>query len=531
MHAPRLVAVLLSALCHVYRRTAVRIGLAPVPRAGPDRHVDREGQPSLAGRAAEGGLEDSDQNAGSVRSRSAAARLHASRTARSTASRGRSAWPWTRPPARSCGSPTSACGKYDRGGDAAPRTTAAATARGPRPPSTTAASTCCTQNLVLHCLDAETGKPVWTKDLMKDHAGRNIAWKSAASPVIDGDLVFVGGGGAGQSLLAINKKTRRGGVEGAGRDDHALDARGGHDPGRAAGDLLPEERPAVGRRPRTARPCGDSPSASTSPPPSRRSCPATSSTARPATTWAAAPAGSTGTATASTAERTLQDPGQPRDRQSLEHAGLQGRLPVRHVQLQEVRHRPAEVRRTGHGQGQVGAAGLRRRQRDPGRRPDRGPDRRRPSWSSSRPTPDGYKEIARAKAITRQVLVHAGAAATAGSTSAAPRKARAWTSADALTTPVAELARVRMHRRRTPNSLRIRLRVVSLGRATTRSRTRKSSDASAAGLRILCEFGYGGFASAATTRSRTRKSSDARASEDPNSLRIRLRCGCACERP
>jgi outer membrane protein assembly factor BamB len=64
-----------------------------------------------------------------------------------------------------------------------------------------------TQNLVLHCLDLQTGQPVWTKDLIKEYAGRNIQWKSAASPVIDGDLVFVGGGGPGQSLLAFHKKT------------------------------------------------------------------------------------------------------------------------------------------------------------------------------------------------------------------------------------------------------------------------------------------------------------------------------------
>jgi outer membrane protein assembly factor BamB len=64
-----------------------------------------------------------------------------------------------------------------------------------------------TPNLVLYCLDASTGKQIWTKDLMKEHAGRNIGWKSAASPVIDGDLLFVGGGGPGQSLLALDKKT------------------------------------------------------------------------------------------------------------------------------------------------------------------------------------------------------------------------------------------------------------------------------------------------------------------------------------
>ena len=41
---------------------------------------------------------------------------------------------------------------------------------------------------------------------MKQHTGRNIHWESAASPLIDGDLVFVAGGGPGESLLAFDKK-------------------------------------------------------------------------------------------------------------------------------------------------------------------------------------------------------------------------------------------------------------------------------------------------------------------------------------
>jgi len=63
------------------------------------------------------------------------------------------------------------------------------------------------QFLVLYCFDAETGRKLWTRDLMKDHAGRPIDWKHAASPVVEGDLVFIAGGGAGQSLLALNKGT------------------------------------------------------------------------------------------------------------------------------------------------------------------------------------------------------------------------------------------------------------------------------------------------------------------------------------
>jgi outer membrane protein assembly factor BamB len=62
-------------------------------------------------------------------------------------------------------------------------------------------------DLALFCLDANTGKQVWTHDLMKAFSGRNITWKNAASPVVDGNVVFVAGGGAGQSLLAFNKDT------------------------------------------------------------------------------------------------------------------------------------------------------------------------------------------------------------------------------------------------------------------------------------------------------------------------------------
>ncbi len=59
--------------------------------------------------------------------------------------------------------------------------------------------------LVLHCLDAATGKVIWKRDLIADNAGRNITWQNAASPLIDGDLIFVAGGGPEQSLLALNK--------------------------------------------------------------------------------------------------------------------------------------------------------------------------------------------------------------------------------------------------------------------------------------------------------------------------------------
>ena len=61
--------------------------------------------------------------------------------------------------------------------------------------------------MVLQCLDANSGKPVWTKDIIKEFGGKNIKWKSALSPVLDGDLVFVAGGGRGQSMMAFNQQT------------------------------------------------------------------------------------------------------------------------------------------------------------------------------------------------------------------------------------------------------------------------------------------------------------------------------------
>ena len=64
-----------------------------------------------------------------------------------------------------------------------------------------------TPDLVLHALDAQTGNPLWTHDLVRENAARNIQWNSAASPVADGGMVYVMGGGANQALLALDEKT------------------------------------------------------------------------------------------------------------------------------------------------------------------------------------------------------------------------------------------------------------------------------------------------------------------------------------
>ena len=61
--------------------------------------------------------------------------------------------------------------------------------------------------MVLQCLDAASGKVLWSKDVIASFGGKNIGWQSAMSPVVDGGLVYVAGGGAGQSMLAFKQAT------------------------------------------------------------------------------------------------------------------------------------------------------------------------------------------------------------------------------------------------------------------------------------------------------------------------------------
>ncbi len=61
--------------------------------------------------------------------------------------------------------------------------------------------------LNLYCFEAKSGAQKWTRDLVKEHKAKVITWQNAASPVIEGDLIFVVGGGQGQSLLGIDKNS------------------------------------------------------------------------------------------------------------------------------------------------------------------------------------------------------------------------------------------------------------------------------------------------------------------------------------
>lgn len=55
----------------------------------------------------------------------------------------------------------------------------------------------------LHALDAETGRVVWSRDLIKQHGGREIVWSNAATPIVLDDRIIVAGGGDGQTYLSL----------------------------------------------------------------------------------------------------------------------------------------------------------------------------------------------------------------------------------------------------------------------------------------------------------------------------------------
>jgi outer membrane protein assembly factor BamB len=76
--------------------------------------------------------------------------------------------------------------------------------------------------LNLACFETSTGRRVWNRDILAQHEGRMITWQNAASPVIEGNLIFVAGGGEGQALLGIDKST--GNVVWKGQNDRMTHA-------------------------------------------------------------------------------------------------------------------------------------------------------------------------------------------------------------------------------------------------------------------------------------------------------------------
>jgi outer membrane protein assembly factor BamB len=57
----------------------------------------------------------------------------------------------------------------------------------------------------LSCLDARTGKIVWTKNVLREFGGSNIQWGISESPLVMGNKVLVNAGGRNASIVALNK--------------------------------------------------------------------------------------------------------------------------------------------------------------------------------------------------------------------------------------------------------------------------------------------------------------------------------------
>ena len=96
--------------------------------------------------------------------------------------------------------------KFDGGGDSGADNNKGGDGPRSTPTSDGAHVFTLSSKLVLQSFDAASGKVAWTKDIIAEHAGRNIQWQSAASPLLEGGLLFVAGGGAEQSLIAVDAK-------------------------------------------------------------------------------------------------------------------------------------------------------------------------------------------------------------------------------------------------------------------------------------------------------------------------------------
>jgi outer membrane protein assembly factor BamB len=59
----------------------------------------------------------------------------------------------------------------------------------------------------LGCLEADSGKVVWTADFTKTFGGRNPRWLYSESPLIEGAHVIVVPGGPGAAIVALDKST------------------------------------------------------------------------------------------------------------------------------------------------------------------------------------------------------------------------------------------------------------------------------------------------------------------------------------
>ena len=58
----------------------------------------------------------------------------------------------------------------------------------------------------LRCLDAASGKPIWSRNILKDNHAENLTWGMSAAPlIVDDKVIVLPGGPSGQSVAAYNK--------------------------------------------------------------------------------------------------------------------------------------------------------------------------------------------------------------------------------------------------------------------------------------------------------------------------------------
>jgi len=57
----------------------------------------------------------------------------------------------------------------------------------------------------LSCLDASTGRVLWTQNILSKFGGANPRWGLSESPLVVGDKLLVTPGGPGASIVALNK--------------------------------------------------------------------------------------------------------------------------------------------------------------------------------------------------------------------------------------------------------------------------------------------------------------------------------------
>lgn len=60
----------------------------------------------------------------------------------------------------------------------------------------------------IHCLDAATGKTIWSKDILVDNRAENLRWGMSAAPlIVDGKVIVQPGGQNGKSVAAYDALT------------------------------------------------------------------------------------------------------------------------------------------------------------------------------------------------------------------------------------------------------------------------------------------------------------------------------------